>query len=492
MFNPSELEGEVDHAFFDSDCDSSSVHRRKKVEEGLKAEKENPASPEKPNVKYTATAKDGLSPNNNKSGKHLNGVENNINNNTNSRARRRESSRRPSGSSTSCTSHEVSTDSSDGENNLNAHHERPKGSLLALLAETRDVEDNDVSSKSRNETEEETRTFNESSKRRTKHSTRKRARCRHTQSPLPSSTENSADADLDSSCSSTSQRSSLESPTLPKPSKASLCPEVRRTRVGSAVSQQAQTTPTDESDYTVTDVSPLPSPHSSPRQSLDPNQGEAEETQQKEQRQESVPSSGLSNIHEGDSDRDMDECSFSLESELRDKLVIHYPGGRNRKNYSFTNDEVRRIDRENQRLLRELSRLSPGPRSGSAMTKKSHVATTSPLVRLSHSALNRQRDQQRIERENLAFLKRLESVKPTPGLRRSEQLADYQRHASYLGAPLYPVCTSTSRKERPRSRTSSAGGPRPAGSRAASTTSDSSTTPAPRKKKMSAARPAWC
>uniref|UniRef100_A0A672GI82 Cilia- and flagella-associated protein 97 n=1 Tax=Salarias fasciatus TaxID=181472 RepID=A0A672GI82_SALFA len=420
MFNPSELEGEVDHAFFDSDCDSSSVHRRKKVEEGLKAEKENPASPEKPNV----------------NGKHLNGVENNINNNTSSRARRRESSRRPSGSSTSCTSHEVSTDSSDGENNLNAHHERPKGSLLALLAETRDVEDNDVSSKSRNETEEETRTFNESSKRRTKHSTRKRARCRHTQSPLPSSTENSADADLDSSCSSTSR-------------KASLCPEVRRTRVGSAVSQQAPTTPTDESDYTVTDVSPLPSPHSSPRQSLDPNQGEAEETQLY---------CNKCPFHQ--------TGSFSLESELRDKLVIHYPGGRNRKNYSFTNDEVRRIDRENQRLLRELSRLSPGPRSGSAMTKKSHVAPTSPLVRLSHSALNRQRDQQRIERENLAFLKRLESVKPTPGLRRSEQLADYQRHASYLGAPLYPVCTSTSRKE--------------------------STTPAPRKKKMSAARPAWC
>lgn len=32
-----------------------------------------------------------------------------------------------------------------------------------------------------------------------------------------------------------------------------------------------------------------------------------------------------------------------------------------------------------------------------------------------------------------AFLKRLESVKPTPGMTRDEQLADYQRQCRYLG-----------------------------------------------------------
>lgn len=32
-----------------------------------------------------------------------------------------------------------------------------------------------------------------------------------------------------------------------------------------------------------------------------------------------------------------------------------------------------------------------------------------------------------------AFLKRLESVKPTPGMTRDEQLADYQRQSRYLG-----------------------------------------------------------
>lgn len=96
--------------------------------------------------------------------------------------------------------------------------------------------------------------------------------------------------------------------------------------------------------------------------------------------------------------------SLSSESQLGAKLVFRYPGGRNRKNYSFTNDEVRSIDRENQRLLRELSRLSPGPRPGSTAGRKPCVASSSPLIRVSHSGLNRLREQKRIERENLVSL----------------------------------------------------------------------------------------
>lgn len=37
-----------------------------------------------------------------------------------------------------------------------------------------------------------------------------------------------------------------------------------------------------------------------------------------------------------------------------------------------------------------------------------------------------------------AFLKRLEAVKPTPGMTRIEQLTDYQRQAGYLGIPTAP------------------------------------------------------
>ncbi|CAH6787264.1 Cfap97 [Phodopus roborovskii] len=99
-----------------------------------------------------------------------------------------------------------------------------------------------------------------------------------------------------------------------------------------------------------------------------------------------------------------------------------------RKNYSFTREEVRQIDRENQRLLKELSRQAEKPGSKSTIPGRS----IGHPPKLYHSALNRQREQQRIERENLALLKRLEAVKPTVGMKRSEQLMDYHRNMGYL------------------------------------------------------------
>lgn len=75
--------------------------------------------------------------------------------------------------------------------------------------------------------------------------------------------------------------------------------------------------------------------------------------------------------------------------------------GRSRKNYSFSNDEVRNIEHENQRLLRELTRISEGPKPGSAHVKKAYVSVNTPLNKISHHGLNRLREQKRIERENL-------------------------------------------------------------------------------------------
>lgn len=80
-------------------------------------------------------------------------------------------------------------------------------------------------------------------------------------------------------------------------------------------------------------------------------------------------------------------------------LVHHW--GRARKNYSFSNDEVRHIEHENQRLLRELTRISEGPKPGSAHVKKAFVSVNTPLNKISHHGLNRLREQKRIERENL-------------------------------------------------------------------------------------------
>ncbi|KAL8207340.1 UNVERIFIED_CONTAM: hypothetical protein K2H54_054877 [Gekko kuhli] len=150
-----------------------------------------------------------------------------------------------------------------------------------------------------------------------------------------------------------------------------------------------------------------------------------------------------------------------LEKKEQQKLVLDQPSIESRKNYSFTNEEVRGIDQENQRLLKELAKHSGKPRSKSASLKK----PSGPAPKLYHSAINRQKEQQRIDRENLqkqsvlysscyirrqghrddpsmdemthtprAFLKRLEAVKPTVGMKRSEQLMDYQRQMSYLNA----------------------------------------------------------
>lgn len=92
-------------------------------------------------------------------------------------------------------------------------------------------------------------------------------------------------------------------------------------------------------------------------------------------------------------------CCFKAFLQLdkkEQKLTIDHPSKVIRKNYSFTNEEVRQIDRENQRLLKELSKQSARPRRSSTMKK-----TSVPQPRLYHTALNRQKEQQRIERENL-------------------------------------------------------------------------------------------
>uniref|UniRef100_A0A8C2CLK1 Cilia- and flagella-associated protein 97 n=1 Tax=Cyprinus carpio TaxID=7962 RepID=A0A8C2CLK1_CYPCA len=216
---------------------------------------------------------------------------------------------------------------------------------------------------------------------------------------------------------------------------------VKHQRVGSAHQKERQTE-TAESEDTVTDVTPLSTPNVSPSQSLDvvlPSEPAAD-AQQQPSVTEKVFANDVSDGQGSISSEGEDGPVFlKVEKQLDRVLVVSSPCsvGSRRKNYSFTNEEVQEIDRENQRLLRELSRSSARSRSGSsACSKTSGGRSSAPPIRLYHSALNRQRQQERIQKENLAFLKRLESVKPTPGMTRDEQLADYQRHCRYLGTPV--------------------------------------------------------
>ncbi|KAM4052576.1 cilia- and flagella-associated protein 97 isoform 1-T4 [Anomaloglossus baeobatrachus] len=189
----------------------------------------------------------------------------------------------------------------------------------------------------------------------------------------------------------------------------------------------------DESEDTVTDVTPLSTPDISPIQSFDI-------AATKVQRQENVRQESYDPELDGKSTTKALQDSVDLNKLLKafmhldkkdqERFSLDHPSIGLQKNFSFTNEEVRQIDRENQRLLKELSRHATKSKGKSFTSKK---LNTTPS-RLYHSALNRQKEQQRIERENLALLKRLESVKPTIGMTRSEQLMDYQRQAGYLSS----------------------------------------------------------
>ncbi|XP_026990799.1 cilia- and flagella-associated protein 97 isoform X2 [Tachysurus fulvidraco] len=169
----------------------------------------------------------------------------------------------------------------------------------------------------------------------------------------------------------------------------------RQPRPGSANrKQRPKTTEMEDSDDTVTDVTPLSSPDVSPQQSFDLAPPTSSETL--------LPAPNTDNFEtvDGQQNTDREERSAVLSAgrQIGSSSSIsstRSSASRHSKNYSFNNEEVRRIEHENQRLLRELSRSST--RTSSRSTRRSPA----PACRLYHSALNRQREQQRIQQENL-------------------------------------------------------------------------------------------
>ncbi|XP_056415916.1 cilia- and flagella-associated protein 97 [Hyla sarda] len=195
----------------------------------------------------------------------------------------------------------------------------------------------------------------------------------------------------------------------------------------------------DESEDTVTDVTPLSTPDISPIQSFD-IAATSEALKAKVKRQENIRQESYEPEIDGKPNpkalqdaMDLNQllkAFMHLDKKDQERFSLDHPSVGLKKNYSFTSEEVRQIDRENQRLLKELSRHATKTKGKSLTPKKLNTTPT----RLYHSTLNRQKEQQRIERENMALLKRLESVKPTVGMTRSEQMMDYQRQAGYLSS----------------------------------------------------------
>nr|XP_033799369.1 cilia- and flagella-associated protein 97 isoform X2 [Geotrypetes seraphini] len=164
---------------------------------------------------------------------------------------------------------------------------------------------------------------------------------------------------------------------------------------------------TEESEDTVTDVTPLSTPDISPIQSFDLAATSDILKKKKIKRQENVsqeiydPEYNEKALHDAMDLNQLLKAFMRLDKKDQRNLVTETPATKIKKNYSFTNNEVRQIDRENQRLLKELSKQNSGMRSNSIIPKK----LTCPPVRLYHSAVNRLKEQQRIEKDNLVYIK---------------------------------------------------------------------------------------
>ncbi|XP_067106109.1 cilia- and flagella-associated protein 97 [Osmerus mordax] len=505
MLSPKELEGEVDHSFFDSDDSRSSKDSGKNErssETGRPRRKDSPSSQTQPC--RTEVSGDYRA--------------------SNPSEETHEDESGPCNTTYLISEPESKTGSIVVEKDVSVSSMRSSKILTSPSAEVREEDnaDEDGYHQSEEESEEEEvppppkqslKPNNEAKVGPPKKSYR---RHRH-RSPSPSSSEQ--DSDTDSSCDDVSSGENL----IPEFHPVQTGPQSSRPSSSWPSSSPSQTcgqTPgralkgnlEEDSEDTVTDVTPLSTPGVSPMQSLDldlgpvgDREGEVKGQGVREQQElsESCSSSHLSiaNQKEEDTDQgDGDHVFEGVAGRLDTDLVINCPGSRNRKNFSFTNEEVRRIDRENQRLLHELSRPPPRSRPVSAATGFITTPTTHP-IRLYHSALNRQREQQRIERENLAFLRRLETVKPSRGLRRTEHLADYQRQTRYLGPtelpslPQGPSRTSSRTSPGKSARPGRAVGRathQPRGPRGTSSTSRAtSTSPVTRSSRGGVPRAAW-
>ncbi|CAD5121611.1 DgyrCDS10108 [Dimorphilus gyrociliatus] len=112
------------------------------------------------------------------------------------------------------------------------------------------------------------------------------------------------------------------------------------------------------------------------------------------------------------------------------------------KNYSFNNIRLDEINSENERLLRKLMEQNKRPKSATKAQSKKQKA----VMRMTPSAVNRKKEQERIEQENWALLKRLERAKATRGLQRDALMKNY--HSKTLcGVPIAAAHTSVRRPQ---------------------------------------------
>lgn len=167
-----------------------------------------------------------------------------------------------------------------------------------------------------------------------------------------------------------------------------------------------------DTDSDVTEVSPLNSPHKPP----DPPRPKSTKSRPVRNASATFNRNGSANINRILSARkDTMDLKVLLQTVLdmenegtaarSRRVTTAAPSGdfcRQRKNYSFTNEQVMRIDRENQRLMENIMRKA---REAKKVKQELKMAgkkqTCATPLRPASSAINRVRQQQRIEVENL-------------------------------------------------------------------------------------------
>ncbi|XP_061088645.1 cilia- and flagella-associated protein 97-like [Conger conger] len=95
--------------------------------------------------------------------------------------------------------------------------------------------------------------------------------------------------------------------------------------------------------------------------------------------------------------------------------------------------DTEQVDINNDESTKEDEDMNSGDQQTKANERLRRPQPGTTPTRLYHSAVNRKRAMERIDRENQALLKRLDTMKPSRGMSRAEQLADYDRQAPYRG-----------------------------------------------------------
>lgn len=133
----------------------------------------------------------------------------------------------------------------------------------------------------------------------------------------------------------------------------------------------------------------------------------------------------------------MDQKESQMENKPTNVMQPRMPSARPRTSNYKQNERQREIQKENARLLAELTK-NRRPQSATSLSGRSTRSARSinsafstasstsrystnftPIARNYHSKINRDREAKRIDQENLAFLRRLNSVKASPHIRTS-------------------------------------------------------------------------